>query len=43
MKVTVLFDDNEHEYTVDFFKLVKKLKITEAQIRQAVDELIRKS
>lgn len=43
MKVTVIFDDNDHEYQVDFLKLAKKLNITEAQIKQVVQEIISKT
>lgn len=43
MKVTVEFEDNDHVYTVDFFKLAKKLKITEAQVKQAVQSIVSKS
>jgi len=43
MKVTVEFEDNDHEYSIDFFKLAKYLKITDDQIRQAVQKIMSKS
>lgn len=36
MKVTVEFEDNNNVYTVDFLALIKRLKITEQQVRAAV-------
>jgi len=43
MKVLVEFENNDHIYTVDFFKLAKELGITEEQIKNAVQELIKRS
>ena len=43
MTVEVKFEDNDHIYTVDFYKLAKKLNLTVGQIQSAIDELIRKS
>lgn len=43
MKITVFFDDNDHEYTIDFFKLAKSLNITEEQIKLAVQDIISKT
>jgi hypothetical protein len=42
MKVQIEFEDNDNIYSVDFFKLVKLLKITEEQVIQAVQELLSK-
>lgn len=43
MKVIIEFEDNEATYSVDFLKLCKVLKITEAQVKQAVQKQIAKS
>jgi len=43
MKITVEFEDNEHIYTVDFLRLAKKLKVTEEQIIQAVQDILSKT
>jgi hypothetical protein len=42
MKVQIEFEDNDNIYNVDFFKLVKLLKITEEQVIHAVQELLSK-
>jgi len=43
MKVTVYFEDNDNTYEVDLFKLTKKLKVTEEQIKKAVLETVAQS
>lgn len=43
MRVTVYFEDTEREYQVDFMKLAKKLKITEAEVIKAVQDLLSKN
>jgi len=42
MKVEVSFEDNDNIYKVDFFKLVKLLKITDEQVIHAIQELLSK-
>lgn len=43
MRVTIEFEDNDKTYTVDFLKLAKKLKITEDQVKQAVQDALSKN
>lgn len=40
MQVIVTFDDTDNEYSIDIFKLTKKLGVTEEQIKQAVYETL---
>jgi len=43
MKVEITFEDNDKTYTVDFLKLAKHLKITEEQVKQAVQDALSKN
>ena len=42
MTITVTFEDNDNIYTVDFLQLVKKLKITEEQVKKVITEELAK-
>lgn len=43
MKVEITFEDSGNVYTIDFLKLAKRLKITEEQVKQAVQDVLSKS
>ena len=43
MKVTIYFEDSDKTYEVDFLKLAKKLKITEEQVKHAVQDALSKN
>lgn len=43
MTVTVYFEDSDKTYTIDFLRLAKQLRITEDQIKQAVQDILSKS